>query len=78
MKEFGIMKYNLNKNNSKKLLIGASILFCIVILIIGGSFAFFTQSSSETTGNIVSVEQVYILLKVMLSTILWEIVLILI
>ena len=52
------MKYELekdnNKNNSKKLIIGISILFCTVILIIGTSLAFFTQSDSATTGNIVS------------------------
>ena len=53
------MKYILNKNNnSKKLIIVISIIFCTVILIIGTTTAFFTQSNSETTGNIVSVEKV--------------------
>ena len=47
------MNYELNKNNnSKKLIIGISILFCTVILIIGATTAFFTQSDSEETGDI--------------------------
>ena len=48
--------YELNTKNSKKTIIGISILFCIVILIIGGTFAFFTQSDSETTDNIATVD----------------------
>ena len=48
------MKKELNTNDSKKLIIGVSILFCTVIFIIGATTAFFTQSDSETTGNIVS------------------------
>ena len=41
------MKYELNTNNGKKLIIGLSILFCAVILIVGGSLAFFTQSDTK-------------------------------
>ena len=53
------MKFELNRNNnSKKLIIGVSILFCTVILIIGGTIAFFTQSDSEETGDIVTVDKV--------------------
>ena len=51
------MERDFNNDNSKKLIIGVSILFCTVILIIGSTTAFFTQSDSEDTGNIVSVEQ---------------------
>ena len=51
------MEKDFNHDNSKKLIIGVSILFCTVILIIGASVAYFTQSDSEDTGNIVSVEQ---------------------
>ena len=53
------MKYSLEKKvTSKKLMVGLSILFCVVILIIGTTTAFFTQSNSETTGNIVSIDKV--------------------
>ena len=51
------MKNELYTNNSKKLIIGVSILFCAVILIIGGTIAFFTQSDSEDTGNIVTLDK---------------------
>lgn len=44
----------LNVNDSKKLIIGISILFCTVILIIGGTLAFFTQSDTKEIGNIVT------------------------
>ena len=50
------MENGLNTNNSKKLIIGVSILFCVVILIIGGTFAFFTQSDTKELGNIVSTD----------------------
>ena len=48
----------LNTNNSKKLIIGVSILFCAVILIIGATTAYFTQSGIGETGNVVSTDQV--------------------
>ena len=44
----------INTDNSKKLIIGVSILFCTVILIIGTTTAYFTQSDSEDTSNIVT------------------------
>ena len=46
------------ETNSRKLIIGVSILFCTVILIIGATTAFFIQSDTKETGNIVSVESV--------------------
>ena len=50
-------KFKLEKdNNSKKLIIGISILFCAVILIVGGTFAFLTQSDSKELGNIVTTD----------------------
>ena len=52
------MEKDFNNDNSKKLIIGVSILFCTVILIIGASVAYFTQSDSESTGNIVSTDKV--------------------
>ena len=56
---FARIKYVLNKNNnSKKLIIGVSILFCTVILIIGVTTAYFTQSDSEDIGNIVATDKV--------------------
>ena len=45
-------------NNSKKLYIGVSIIFCTIILIIGVSFAYFTQSDSKSTGDIATTKQV--------------------
>ena len=48
------MKNELYTNNSKKLIIGVSILFCAVILIIGATTAYFTQSDSKEIGNVVS------------------------
>ena len=48
------MKKELNTNNSKKLIIGISILFCAVILIVGATTAYFTQSGIGDTGNIVT------------------------
>ena len=48
------MEKELNINNSKKLIIGVSILFCTIILIIGTTLAFFTQSDTKETGNIVT------------------------
>ena len=50
------MKNELKTNNSNKLVIGISILFCAVILIIGGTFAFFTQSNTKEIGNIVTAD----------------------
>lgn len=47
---------NLNENNSKKIIIGISIMFCTIILIIGATTAYFTQSSSKTTSNIVTTD----------------------
>ena len=41
-------------DNSKKLIIGISILFCTVILIIGGTLAFFTQSDSKDINEVVT------------------------
>ena len=55
------MKDELNINNSKKLIIGISILFCTVILIIGATTAFFTEGDTKETGNIVSTDQVSLL-----------------
>ena len=52
------MNKELNTNNSKKIIIGISIFFCTIILIIGVTTAFFTQSDSESTGNIVSTDKV--------------------
>ena len=46
----------LNTNKSKKLIIGVSILFCTIILIIGVTTAFFTQSDTKELGNIVSTD----------------------
>lgn len=54
------MEKELNINNSKKLIIGISVFFCTVILIIGATTAYFTQSETKTTGNIVSTDQVSI------------------
>ena len=49
------MNYNLQKfDNRKKLFIGISILFCTVILIIGGTLAYFAQSGMANTGNIIT------------------------
>ena len=50
------MKFELEKNtnNSKKLFIGVSIIFCTVILIIGLSFAYFTQSDTKNLDSIVT------------------------
>ena len=53
MKEF-------KNDNSKKLIMGVSILFCTVILIIGTTLAFFTQSDSKTISNIVSTDKVFL------------------
>ena len=51
------MKYELEKsNNSKKLIIGVSILFCTIILVIGATTAFFTQSDNSELGNIVTTD----------------------
>lgn len=50
------MEKKLNINDSKKLIIGISILFCTIILIIGGTFAFFTQSDTKEMGNIVTTD----------------------
>ena len=52
------MERDFNNDNSKKLIIGVSILFCTVILIIGATTAYFTQSDSEDTGNIVATDKV--------------------
>ena len=52
------MEKDFNNDNSKKLITGVSILFCTVILIIGGTIAFFTQSDSEDTSDIVTVDKV--------------------
>lgn len=49
-------KFKLETNNSKKLIIGVSILFCAVILIFGATTAYFTQSDSKNTGNIVTTD----------------------
>ena len=43
-----------NINNSNKIIIGISIIFSTIILIIGSTTAFFSQSASGSTGNIVS------------------------
>lgn len=51
---YTVKEKELDVNKSKKLIIGMSIIFCTVIFIIGGTFAFFTQSDSKNTGNIVS------------------------
>ena len=48
------MKKELNTNNSKKLIIGVSILFCAIVLVVGTSLAFFTQSDSKEIGNVVT------------------------
>ena len=48
----------INNNNSKKLYVGISILFCTVILIIGATTAYFTQSDIKELGNVVSTNQV--------------------
>ena len=48
MSKFKLIK----ENNSKKLIIGVSILFCAVILIVGGTFAFFTGSDSKNIDNV--------------------------
>ena len=45
---------DLNTNNSKKLIIGISIVFCTIILIIGVSFAYFSQSDTKEIGNLVT------------------------
>ena len=51
------MKYEIKKdNNSKKLTIGISILFCTIVLIIGGTTAFFTQSGTDNIGNILTTD----------------------
>lgn len=54
------MNYSLEKNNNKnkKLIIGISILFCAIILFVGATTAFLTQSDTKETGNIVSVDKV--------------------
>ena len=50
------MEKELNTNNSnKRLIIGVSILFSAVILIIGATTAYFTQSDTKEMGNIVSI-----------------------
>ena len=50
-------KFILNKDyNSKKLFIGVSILFCAVILIIGGTLAFFTQSDSKKMEDLLTAD----------------------
>ena len=46
------------KENNKKLIIGVSIVFCTVILIIGTSIAYFTHSDTKPTGNIVATDKV--------------------
>ena len=49
------MKYELYKeNNTKKLVIGISIIFCIIILILGTSYAFFGGSSSNKIDELVT------------------------
>ena len=49
------MKYELIKeNNSTKLIIGISILFCAVFLIIGGTYAYLTSSDTKQLGNVVT------------------------
>lgn len=49
------MNYSLQKfNNRKKLIIGVSILFCAVILIVGTTLAFFTGSDSKDIDNVVA------------------------
>ena len=45
-------------NNSKKLYIGVTILFCTVILIIGATTAYFTQSDTKPTGDIATTDKV--------------------
>ena len=51
------MKFELEKNNnSKKLYIGTSIIFCTVILIIGLSFAYFTQSDSKNMDSLLTAD----------------------
>ena len=52
------MEKDFNDDNGKKLIIGISVLFCTVILIIGASVAYFTQSDSKDIGNIVSADQI--------------------
>lgn len=46
-----------NVNNSNKLIIGVSILFCTVILIIGASTAYFTQGAGANIENIVTADE---------------------
>ena len=41
-----------------KLIIGVSIVFCTIILIIGTTIAYFTQSDTKETGEIVSTDEV--------------------
>ena len=51
------MKYNLIKNfNRKKLIMGVSILFCAVILFVGVTTAFFTQSDTEDIDSLVTTD----------------------
>ena len=54
------MNYEIEKNtnNSKKLIIVLSILFCTIILIIGATTAYFTQSGIKSTGNVVATKKV--------------------
>ena len=52
MKKFSLIK----NNNSKKLYIGVSIIFCAVILIVGGTLAFFTQSDSKKIENLLTAD----------------------
>ena len=47
------MNYSLEKNiNRKKLIIGVSILFCAIILIVGGTLAFFTGSDTKNLDDV--------------------------
>ena len=50
------MEKDFNNDNSKKIIMGVSILFCTIILIIGTTLAFFTQSDSESMSNIVATD----------------------
>ena len=50
-------KIILNKDyNSKKLYIGVSILFCTVILILGGTIAYFTQSDTKNLDSLLTAD----------------------